>query len=215
MDAFLTDLKHSVRIFLQTPSFTITAIAVLALGIATNTAIFLVVNTILLKPFAYTDPERIVMFQNTLQAVRSGSASPTEFNWWRQQTQAFQDVSAYDFSVTNLTGESFPEQIPIMHASADFLRLCGAHALHGRTFMAEDDLPNAPRTVVLAYEFWERHFGGDPQVLGKPILLNGESYTVAGVMPADFKFAPFWATHAELWAPLALGDRRCRLPHVR
>src|ERR1700682_1810476 len=102
MDAFVKDLKHSARMFLQTPSFTIAAIAALALGIATNTAIFSVVNTVLLKPFAYPDPDRIVMFQNIFPAGRSGSAAPTEFNWWRQQTQAFQDVSAYEFNIANL-----------------------------------------------------------------------------------------------------------------
>jgi hypothetical protein len=101
MDAFLKDLKHSARMFLRTPGFTIAATAALALGIATNTAIFSVVNTILLKPFAYSDPERIVMFQNTLRDVRFGSAAPTEFDWWRQQTEAFEDISAYDFSVAN------------------------------------------------------------------------------------------------------------------
>src|SRR6266481_3510765 len=136
MDGFLNDLKHSARMFLQTPGFTIAAIAALALGIATNTAIFSVVNTVLLKPFAYRDPGRIVMFQNIIPAGRFGSASPTEFNWWRQQTQAFQDISAYDFNVANLTGESFPEQIPTMHTSADFFRLCGANAVKGRTFTA-------------------------------------------------------------------------------
>ena len=182
MDAFLKDLKHSARMFLQTPSFTIAAIAALALGIATNTAIFSVVNTVLLKPFAYPDPERIVMFQDTFPAGRSGSAAATEFNWWRQQTQAFQDVSAYDFNVANLTGESFPEQIPTMHASADFLRRCGANALHGRTFTAEDDLPNAPQTVVLAYSFWQRHFGGNPQLIGKRLTLNGARYEIIGVV---------------------------------
>src|SRR5579864_8927810 len=129
MDAFLEDLKHSARMFLQTPGFTVAAIAALALGIATNTAIFSVVNTVLLKPFAYRDPDRIVMFQNTLRDVRFGSAAPTEFNWWRQQSQAFQDISAYNFDVANWTGESFPEQIPTSHVSADFFQLCGANAV--------------------------------------------------------------------------------------
>src|ERR1700676_2371207 len=99
MDAFLRDLKHTGRLFLQTPGFTIAAIAALALGIASNTAIFSVVNTVLLKPFAYPEPDRIVMFQNTFLELRSGSASPTEFNWWRQQTDAFQYISAYAFQV--------------------------------------------------------------------------------------------------------------------
>ena len=182
MDAFLKDLKHSARMFLQTPSFTITAIAALALGIATNTAIFSVVNTVLLKPFAYLNPERIVMFQNTFRQGWTGSASPTEFNWWRQQTEAFQYISAYEFNVANLTGESLPEQIPTMRASGDFFRLCGTNAVHGRTFTAEDDLPNAPKTVVLAYAFWQRHFGGDPQAIGRRMTLSGERYEIIGVV---------------------------------
>ena len=186
MDAFLKDLKQSVRMFLRTPGFTIAAIAALALGIGTSTAIFSVVNTVLLKPFAYPDPERIVMFQNTYQQFnRTGSASPTEFNWWRQQTAAFQDVSAYQFSAANLTSESFPELIPTMRVSADFFRLCGANALYGRTFTAADDLPNAPKTAVLAHGFWQRHFGGDPQVIGRRIILGGNLHEIIGVMGPD------------------------------
>ncbi len=134
MDAFLKDLKHSVRMFLQTPSVTIAAIAALALGIGTNTAIFSVVNTVLLKPFAYPDPERIVMFQNT-----------------------------FDF------------------------RLCGAKALYGRTFTAEDDLPNTPKTAVLAYAFWQRRFGGEPKVIGRRMTLNGERYEIIGVAGSNLK----------------------------
>jgi len=182
MDGFLNDLKHSARMFLRTPGFTIAAIAALGLGIATNTAIFSVVNTVLLKPFAYRDPGRIVMFQNTFRDVRYGSAAPTEFNWWRQQNQMFQDISAYDFDVANWAGESFPEQIPTMHTSADFFRLCGANAVQGRTFTAADDLPNAPKTVVLAYAFWQRHFGGDPMAIGRRMTLSGERYEIVGVV---------------------------------
>ncbi|MGH9418962.1 MAG: ABC transporter permease, partial [Thermoanaerobaculia bacterium] len=166
-----------LRILRKDPGFTAVAVVTLALGIGTNTAIFSVVNTVLLKPFAYPDPERIVMFQNTFQQVpRTGTASPAEFNWWRQQTQAFQDVSAYDFRVANLTDESLPEQIPTSRVSVDFFQLCGAKALHGRTFTAADDLLNAPKTVVLAYSFWQRHFGSDPQVLGRRMTLSGERY---------------------------------------
>src|SRR5688572_3018447 len=102
MDAFLKDLKHSVRMLVHTPSFTIAAVAALALGIAVNTAMFSVINTVLLKPFPYHDPERIVLFQNTFQGARSGSASPVEFNWWRQQTAVFEEISAYAFNVANL-----------------------------------------------------------------------------------------------------------------
>jgi putative ABC transport system permease protein len=170
MDGFLQDLKHSCRMFLQTPAFTLVVIAALALGIGANTAIFSVVNTVLLKPLAFPDPERIVLFQNLFkQGGRSGGASPNEYNFWRQQTQAFQDVSAYAFNVANLTGEAAPEQIQTTRASANFFRLCGADLVRGRTYTAEEDLPRAPKTAVLAYGFWRRRFGGDPHgVIDRP-----------------------------------------------
>ncbi len=183
MDAFVKDLKHSARMFLRTPGFTIAAVAALALGIAADTAIFSVVNTVLLKPFGYPDSGRIMMFQNTFpQGVRSGSASPTEFNWWRQQTQVFEDIAAYDFNLANWTGESFAEQISTSRVSAEFFRLCGANALYGRTFTTDDDQPNAAKTAVLAYSFWQRHFGADPRAIGRRIALNGERYEIIGVV---------------------------------
>ena len=188
MDGFLKDVKHSARMFLQTPGFTIVATAALALGMGTNTAIFSVVNTVLLKPLAFPDPEKIVLFQNLFkQGGRSGGASPNEYNFWRQQTQTFQDVSAYAFNVANLTGEAAPEQIQITRASANFLRLCGADVVRGRTYTAEEDLPHAPKTAVLAYAFWLRRFGGDARVLGKRITLSGELYEIIGVVGPGLK----------------------------
>ena len=182
MDAFLKDLKHSVRMFLQTPGFTIVVIAALALGIGTNTAIFSVVDTVLLKPGTYPDPDRMVMFQNVFKEGRSGGASPNEFNFWRQQTQAFQDVSALAFNVANLTGEAAPEQVQLTRASADFFHLVGADMVLGRGYTHEEDLPKAPKTAVLAYGFWQRRFGGDPKVIGKRITLSGELYEIIGVV---------------------------------
>ena len=186
MDVLLNDLKQAARLLVKTPGFSLAAIAALALGIGTSTAIFSVVNRVLLNPFEYPEPERMVMFQNTFQQFPpTGSTSPPEFNWWRQQTGAFQDVSAYVFGAANLTGESFPELIPTLRVSADFFRLCGANATYGRTFAAEDDVPNAPKTAVLAYGFWQRRFGSDPQVIGRRIILNGDAYEVIGVMGRD------------------------------
>jgi putative ABC transport system permease protein len=181
-------MKHSARMFLQTPGFTIAAIAALALGIGGNTAIFSVINTVMLKPFSYSDPDRIVMFQNTFRSgLRTGSTAPAEFNWWRQHTDAFRDISAYEFNVANFTRESLPEQIPTMSVSADFFRLCGAKAVYGRTFTAADDLPNGPKTVVLAYSLWQRQFGRDPKAVGRRITLNGERYEIIGVVGADLQ----------------------------
>ena len=186
LDNLQRDVRCAFRTLLKNPGFTTVAVFTLALGIGTSTALFSVVNRVLLNPFAYPDPDRIVMFQNTYQQFpATGSTSPTEFNWWRQQTGAFQDVSAYVFGAANLTSESFPELIPTLHVSADFFRLCGANAIYGRTFSAADDVPNAPRTAVLAYGFWQRHFGSDPDVIGKRIILNSNLYEVVGVMGRD------------------------------
>jgi putative ABC transport system permease protein len=182
LETFSSDVRFALRMLGTNPGFAVIAILTLALGVGANAAIFSVVNTVLLKPFAFRDPARIVMFQNVFAAGHSGSASPREFNWWRQLSQPFQEVSAYDFDVANLTGESSPEQIPTMHASADFFKLCGANAVQGRTFTAADDLPNAPRTVVLAYAFWQRHFGGDTQVIGRRMTLSGVPHEIIGVV---------------------------------
>src|SRR5262245_52875223 len=183
MDALLKDLKHSARMLVQAPSFTIAAVASLALGIAANIAMFSVVNTVLLKPLAFFDPERIVMFQNlVLPAGVAGTGSPTEFNWWRQQTDAFEHVSAYSlFDAANLTSDTVAQRIQTMRVSADFFRLSGATALHGRLLSGEDDVVNGPKTVVLAHTFWQQHYGGDPQVIGRRVMLDGESHEIVGV----------------------------------
>lgn len=186
MDVLLNDLRQAARLLAKAPGFSLAAIAALALGIGTTTAIFSLIDRVLLNPFAYPDPDRIVMFQNTFPGFSStGSASPTEFNWWRQQTGAFQDVSAYEFNAANLTGDAAPELIPTVHVSADFFRLFGAAALQGRTFSAADDVPNAPKTVVLAHGFWQRRFAGNPAAIGSRIVLGGELHEVIGVMGPD------------------------------
>jgi putative ABC transport system permease protein len=182
MDAFLKDLRHSVRMFLNTPAFTLVVIAALALGIGTNTAVFSVVDTVLLKPGSDPNVDRMVMFQNVFNGGRGGGASPNEFNFWRQQTKAFQDVSAYAFNVANLTGEGAPEQVQMTRASADFFPVEKAEMVLGRSYTHEEDLPKAPKTTVLAYGFWQRRFGGDPKVIGRRIRLSGELYEIIGVV---------------------------------
>jgi putative ABC transport system permease protein len=181
LDQLWQDTLFGLRTLRKNAGFTTVAILTLALGIGANTATFSVVNTVLLKPFAYRDPRQIVMFQNVFESRRVGTTSPTEFNLWRQQTQAFQDIAAYNFDVANITGSS-PEQIPIMHVSADFFQLCGTNPVQGRAFRPADDAPNAPKTVVLAYAFWQRRFGGTPNIIGSHITLNGESYEIIGVV---------------------------------
>jgi predicted permease len=192
--------------FRQTPGFTIVVIAALALGIGTNTAIFSVVDTVLLKPGSYPDPDRMVMFQNVFKGGRGGGASSNEFNFWRQQSQVFQDVSAFTFNVANLTGEATPEQVQMTRASADFFRLLGADMVRGRSYTHEEDLPKAPKTAVLAYGFWQRRFGGDPKVLGKRITLSGELYEIIGVVSPRLDIAI--EEPPDLYVPFQLDPNR-------
>lgn len=211
METFLKDLKHSVRMFLQSPGFTIAAIAVLAIGIGANTAIFSVVNAVLLKPLTYPDPDRIVQFLLTSPQGSGPGASPTKFNVWREQTSVFQDISAYDFGGPgfNLTGGAYPERVPGIHVTASYFRLFGAQTVLGRTFTAEEDRPNGGNVIVLSYGLWQRRFGGDPQIIGKTISVGGESYVVTGIIGRDFVTDP----PADIWLPFQIDPNSTNQGH--
>jgi len=184
MDAFLNDLKHSLRTFLRNPGFTLTALAALTLGIGTNIAIFSVVNRVLLKPVAAPDPGRIVVLGSTRHNGPPIGGSQTRFNLWREQTALFQDISAYRYGSMNLTGVDAPEQIHIDQVSADYFRLFGLPIAQGRSFTADEDRPNAGHFAVLSDAFWRRAFSGAP-MLGKTVSLDGSPYVVVGIMAPD------------------------------
>src|SRR5436309_14539288 len=133
METFLQDLKYSLRLFRQSPGFTVSAVAALTLGIGTNTAIFSVVNSVLLKPAPFPDPDRLVLFLNTSPNGSGPGASPTKFQHWREQSSVVQDVAAFRTGVVNLTGGAFPEQLQSSQVSADYFRLFGALTIRGRT----------------------------------------------------------------------------------
>src|SRR4029079_16789418 len=164
MEAFFKDLKHSIRMFAQSPAFTLAAVAALTLGIGANTAIFSVVNAVLLKPVAVPDADRVVVFINVGPRGPGGpGASPAKFAHYRQQTQVVQDVSAMNTSgVVNFTGGTFPEQLKAGHVSADFFKLTAAPILLGRAFTPEEDMPNGPRVTVIDRHLWETRFNADP-----------------------------------------------------
>src|SRR3954452_9927044 len=166
MESFVRDLKQSLRMFAQSPAFTLAAVAALALGIGANTAIFSVINTVLLKPLAYPEPERIVQFVNTSPNGSFSAASKTKFNLWRVQTSVIQDAAAYDGGAAgmNVTGGTYPEQIRAIHVTADYFRLFGAQVMLGRTFNPQKDKPNGGRPVVVSYGLWQRRFSSDPNV---------------------------------------------------
>src|SRR5918999_2354958 len=182
------DLKQSLRIFAQSPAFTFAAVAAPTLGIGANTAIFSVVNAVLLKPVSFPNPNRLVIFMNTSPQGSGPAASPAKFYHYRAQDSVVQDVAAYRTGIVNYTGGTFPEQLRSGQVSADFFKLFGAPVIRGRTFTAAEDLPDAERVVVISQRFWETRFNRDENILGKTISLSGEPYTVAGVL-GDFSWA--------------------------
>jgi putative ABC transport system permease protein len=199
VSTLLADIRHSLRMFWKNPGFTLAVVAALALGIGADTAIFSVVNAVLLKPLTYPEPDRIVQFLLTFRGDGGGpGAAATEFHVWQEQTNVFQDVAAYDFSSKglNLTG-GVPEQIKGVHVTEAYFRLFGARMLLGRTFTPQEDLPNGGNVVVLSYGFWMRKFGGDPHMVGKTISIANQPYTVLGVTDRDFVTDPV----ADVWVP--------------
>jgi predicted permease len=208
MGTFFQDMTHSIRMFRKSPGFTITALAALALGIGATTAIFSVVNAILLKPMPVFDPDRFVMLMNTYVSDKgvSGSgpaASPAKFAHWRAQSSVLQDVSAFRTGVMNYTGGEVAEQLRSMQMSADSFKVWGLPILRGRGFSAEDDAPNGPHVALISQDVWARRFANDPQILGKTISLSGDPYTVIGVVasnPAALEFGP----PTEVYVPFQL-----------
>ena len=185
MTTVLQDLRHGARLLLRAPGFAAIAIAALAIGIGANTAIFSVVNTLLIQDLPYKDPDQLaVIWEHNLPRDRKNNVvSPGNFIHWREMNQAFEDISAVGmtFAVT-LTGAGDPEELPFQFVSASFFRLLGVQPALGRPFTAEEDQPRA-RVVVISDRLWKRRFSGDPGILSRPITLQGEPYTVTGVMP--------------------------------
>jgi putative ABC transport system permease protein len=191
MSDFGDNFKHAVRMFRANPGFTFAAIAALALGIGINTAIFTVVDTVLLKPLTYPDADRMVQFLITSTQGNGPAASIPKFMLWRQQTSAFQDVAAYDFGGPgyNLTGDR-PEQVHGIHVTQGYFPLFGATPLLGRTFTPQEDSPNGGKVVVLSYGLWQRKFGGNPNIIGSALSLGNEPYTIVGVLNKSFVSDP-------------------------
>jgi predicted permease len=199
---FVKDLRQSLRMFRQSPAFTFAAVAALTLGIGANTAIFSVVNAVLLEPVPFPDPDRLVVFLNTSPQGSGPGASPAKFQHWRALDSVVQDVSVFRTGIVNYTGGSFPEQLRSGQVSVDFFKVFGAPVLRGRTFTPEEDLPDADRVVVLGQRFWESRFNRSEDVIGKSISLGGEPYTVVGVL-GEFDFSEY-GPQPQVWYPFQL-----------
>jgi putative ABC transport system permease protein len=192
------DIKHALHLFVKSPGFTIAAVSALALGIGANTAIFTVVNTVLLKPLGYPDADRIMQILLTSPQGSGAGASIPKFQEWQRQTSIFKDVAAYDFAGPgfNITGDR-PELIHGIHVTEGYFRVFGAPVTLGRTFTQQEDSPNGGHVVVLSYGLWQRRFGANPKVIGEALSLAGEPYTIVGVIGRDFHSDP----EAEIWIP--------------
>ena len=198
----LHDLRYAARLQRKNPGFTIVAVIALALGIGANTAIFSVVNTVLLRPLPYKDPERLVMVWEDASRHGYPRDTPAAGNYvdWRDQNQVFEGMAAIADTSFNLTGSGEPERLEGRRVSVNLFPLLGVEPQIGRVFTAAEDQPGAQRVVLLSYGLWQRRFGGDPNIAGQSLTLNGESYVVVGVMPARFQFP---SSDDQAWVPIA------------
>jgi putative ABC transport system permease protein len=199
---FSQDLRYAVRMLRRTPGFTAAAVAVVALGVGANTAVFSVVNAVLLEPLPYPEPDRIIQLVTTSRNNKlMPLVSVPKFNIWRKEMPRVVDaIAAYQASDpgVNLTGGDRPEHLRAMHVSAGYFDVFGAQVRRGRTFHDAEDRPNAPRVAVLSHGLWVRRFGSDSEIVGRSIQIGGEPHTVIGVLAPGFVPEPA----AEIWVPL-------------
>jgi len=198
LELFWQDVRFALRQLRRNPGFTLSAIAALALGVGANTAIFSVVNTVLLRPLTYPDADRMVNFLRPSSLLADNLHNVTELHFFQRQTGIFKEVVAFDSGGPgfNLTAGR-PEQLRGIHVTEGYFRVYGAPILLGRTFTPQEDSPNGGKVVVLSYGLWQRRFGGDSKIVGRTVSLGNESYTIVGVTGRDFIADP----QADLWLP--------------
>jgi len=200
MQTLLHDLRYGARMLWKRPGFTLIAVVALALGIGANTAIFSVVNAVLLNPLPFPQSERLVqVWENNLKRNWTrDTVSPKNFADWQEQNRSFDAIAAYEYDSFILTGNETPERLGGIRASSSFINVLGVKPALGRGFLPGEDEQGANRVAVLSNSLWQRRFGGRADALGESIRLNGESYTVVGVMPAGFSFP---SQRIDVWIP--------------
>lgn len=202
IETLIQDFRYGLRMLLKTPGFTIVAVFALALGIGANSAIFSVVNTVLLHPLPYKDPDRLMMVweDSTKHGFPRDTPSVANYIDWRDQNQVFENMAAMAERSFNLTGVGEPERLDGRRVSASLFALLGVEPQLGRAFLPEEDSPGGNRVVMLSYGLWQRRFGADKNIIGRSLTLNGESYLVTGVMPQNFQFPN---NDVALWVPIS------------
>src|SRR6185295_10372064 len=217
MEFMWQDIRRGARSLLKSPGFTVVAVLTLALGIGANTAIFSVVNFVLLRPLSYSHPDQLVMIWE--RNLKKGfNASPTSFGNFVDFRDAAKsaDVAAFTDANFTLTGGDQPERVAGLRVSANLFSILGVNPIQGRIFALQEDKPGSGRVVILSYGIWQRTFGSNPNILNQTVQLNAQNYTVIGVMPRDFKFPPAFSAmlvgaeetilNADLWVPLTTDD---------
>ena len=201
------DLRYGLRMIVKNPAFTAIAVIALALGIGANSAIFSVVNTVLLQPLPYKDPDRLMMVWEDRAARGFPRDTPAAANYidWRDQNQVFEGMAAMANESFNLTGTGDPERIDGRRVSASLFPLLGVEPFLGRAFAPEEDQPGGNKVVILSHALWKRRFNTDANIVGKAFTFNGESVQVVGVMPAHFQFP---TPEDELWVPIAFTNEQ-------
>jgi putative ABC transport system permease protein len=214
MDTLVQDIRFGLRMLLKAPGFTAVAIIVLALGIGANTAIFSVVNAVLLRPLPYPQPDRLVQVwhtppQSSFPGAKIFSVSPANYFDWVNQNRSFEQLAIYGFMSFNLTGKGEPESLIATRVSSNFFSVLRTQPMAGRVFTSEEDSSGHGKVVIISHAFWQSHFGADPNTVGQTISLNSESYTIVGIMPAKFAFPtssdPKFQT--QMWTPIAWTDK--------
>jgi putative ABC transport system permease protein len=205
METLLKDIRYGIRGLLKRPGFTVIALITLALGIGANTAIFSVVNAVLLRPLPFQKPEELVIVWEdaTFAGFPHNTPAPANYVDWKTQNQSFVDMAASHEDSFNLTGDGEPERVSAYSVTANFFPLLGVQPLLGRSFLEEEDRPGSHKVVILSYSLWQSRYGGDRNILNREILLNGEKHSVVGVMPASFQF---FERDVRLWVPIALDE---------
>ncbi|HZE69968.1 MAG TPA: ABC transporter permease [Pyrinomonadaceae bacterium] len=198
MQTLWHDLRYGARMLRKNPAITFVVILALALGIGANTAIFSVVNAVLLRPLPYDQANRLVFLNEASQVLDEMSISYPNFTDWRNQNHFFEYIGVYNRNSYNLTGAGEVERIPTAQVSADLFSALRVGASLGRVFTNEEDKPGGTPVVVLSYGLWQRRFGGQASILNQPITLNGKSYTVIGIMPRTY----LYPSRVEMWVPV-------------
>ena len=214
MNFIFKDIRFALRGLLKRPAFTAIAVLTLALGIGANTAIFSVVNAVLLRPLPLKEPDRLMVFWHSAPAkgLRHLDLNDALFAYYRERTNTFESLAAYEGGEFALTGNGDPEVVPGAIITFNYFKVLGREPLLGRSFSAQEDTPGNNNVAILSYSLWQRRFGGNPNIVGQSINLDSNPTTVVGIMPPDFDFPDpaeraGSSGHVQLWVPKGLNPQ--------